>query len=365
MSDYADKREKILRTVQALLAQADHPNTSPTEAETFRNKAEALMFKFRIDEAMLGVEDKAKYSIKPVMREWFVAGSESEFYNQFYWLATECIRHVDGLYTYRWGMMEGQGHGLIVKAYGYESDLLFALQLFTACRITFSARLEPKVDPNESDEDNVYRLRQAGIERDRIAVLMGWAQPGDPDKRKRGKSRWADPIDVAEGVEAAKRLASGAMKASTLFKRACKARGEDPSILLGKGNSVATYRESFANGFVDQIRTRLWRLRNNRGQETGALVLKSRKADVEELFYTDYPERRPKAEGEAKYMPCARCAAAKSGYCRDHKPVKYKAKPVNLAAGQRGSEAANRVDLTGGDSPTGRMSGNDRRSLEG
>src|SRR4051812_5148564 len=47
------KLEAMLRKVRGLLAQADHENTSPAEAQVFRNKAEALMMRYRIDEAML------------------------------------------------------------------------------------------------------------------------------------------------------------------------------------------------------------------------------------------------------------------------------------------------------------------------
>lgn len=369
MSTQTEKLDKMLKVVQALLAQADHPNTTPTEADTFRAKAEALMFKYRIDEAMLGVEDKARYSIVPVMREWAVCRDDSDFYNQMYHLALQCLRHVDGMYTYKWARHPDgitDGYWLVVEAYGYESDLRFAEMLFTSCQMTFSARLEPKVDPTASEADNVYNLRMGGVERTRIAVLMGWAEVGDIKLRTRQKS-W-DPEVSAAAVEAQKRLAYGAGKATKLFRQACAARGEDPDTTgLGKGLNPKTYRESFANAFVDQIRTRFWRLRNARGQETGALVLKSRKEDVKELLYQHHPELRPDPNPEptAKYMPCARCAAAKSGYCREHKPLKQRAKPVNYAAGARGEEAANRVDLTGGSHPTNAASGASTTALEG
>lgn len=369
MSEQSDKLAKMLTIVQSLIAKADSTEF-PEEAESFRNKAEALMFKYRIDEAMLGTEDKARYSIKPMMSVWPVAEMDSEFRNQFYWLAKACTDHVDGLITYKWGRhpdADIPGQWLLAEAYGYESDLLYAAMLFTSCRITFSARLEPKVVATESDEDNVYRLRNAGIERDRIAVLMGWAHADDIAKRKYGKSNWAGPEDVAAGIESAQRLAKGAMKASAMFKRACKARGEDPSHVMGKGNSVSTYRSSFAEGFVQQIRTRLWRLQNARGQEAGALVLRSRKADVFELYYVNHPDERPSAVKRAFSEPCPRCIAAKSGHCREHRPIgRLKDKPHNSNAAARGSEVANRVDLTGGNSPTPRAANAARPSqLEG
>ncbi len=44
---------RAVRRVTALLAYADHPNTDPIEAKTFRAKAESLMQQYRIDEVAL------------------------------------------------------------------------------------------------------------------------------------------------------------------------------------------------------------------------------------------------------------------------------------------------------------------------
>ena len=44
----------IIETVEKLYAQANHPSTPPVEAQKFREKAEALMVKYSIDQMMLG-----------------------------------------------------------------------------------------------------------------------------------------------------------------------------------------------------------------------------------------------------------------------------------------------------------------------
>ena len=60
-------REDMIAKVQALWAQADHPNTSPIEAATFRMKATDLMAKYQIDEIVLAEAQGGEEAITFVM----------------------------------------------------------------------------------------------------------------------------------------------------------------------------------------------------------------------------------------------------------------------------------------------------------
>jgi hypothetical protein len=198
---------------------------------------------------------------------------------------------------------------------------MFGELLFTSARVEFSRRLEPTVDRTKSDHENAYVLRHAGLEGRRIAELL-W---GENTKSNRSKAR-------------------------RYFEEEARRRGEDPRPLMGQSNSVKVYRETYADAFVSELWSRLWRMRQERAEESHALVLKGAKNAVEEEFYAKYPQFRPSAELPASIMhkDCEKCKKAKSGYCRDHaylKPRKEKERRYNYTAYERGQAAARAVDL--------------------
>src|SRR2546430_17016881 len=54
---------KLMSRVRALLTQAEHPNTSQTEAEAFTARASELMAKYGIDTAMLAERTEVRESV--------------------------------------------------------------------------------------------------------------------------------------------------------------------------------------------------------------------------------------------------------------------------------------------------------------
>lgn len=339
--------EPMLRKVQGLLRQADHPNTGPTEAQTFRRKAEALMMKYRIEEAMLAEAPGA--DIDPEWQTFDVCNSRSEYRYYYRALVDYVSEHVgvrcrikherdsaSGSYVYR------------ADVVGFEGDLHMWEMLYTSCMLAFQTRLEPGYDPSLSDQINAYNMRKAGMEGWRIAVAI-WGERGKSD--------------------------ANLYKARRLFKLEALARGEDPSELLGQGNRMALYRENYANGFVSELR---WRLSDMRTAREGSheLLLAGRKERIDEAFYERYPDARPPAplppgEGEEEgeegqeggvgrnhargtYVDpradCEKCQKAKSGYCRDHSYLRPSTarsyRNTYHAAGDRaGRQAARSVDL--------------------
>lgn len=311
------KLDDMLRKVQALLAKADHPNTPVPEAETARNLAEALMTKYRIDETSAAKRGEVP-GFKPEWRTFVVCGYGSEFVNVYRSMASSIIHHVGAKAVTKY--VDGN---VVCEAVGYASDLRMAEVLYTSAMLAFQQRLEPKYDPTQSEQVNAYRMRSAGMEGWRIAEAIY----GRTDKALRPKVR-------------------------AMFKAEAVLRGEDPSVLLGKGNSVKLFRESYAKGFEQEIWSRLYRMRSARGAEATGLVLASREEDVKEAFYEKYPHYRPAPAGTKaignEQSECAKCKAAKSGYCRDHsylKPRAYNAPRVNDAAFRRGVDAAAAADL--------------------
>lgn len=282
--------ESKMATVRALLDTADsyRAEGNTAAADTYQGKAEALMRKYRIEQEDIIASDPA--AVKPIQMDMDLAGYGSAYRSQYHamwhWIAQHCevLQWSEYVYT------EG-GYLLRTHVVGYEEDVRYAEMLFTSARLVFMERLEPKIDPNATDQVNVYRLRSAGLERIRIAYMM-W---GNTDKVFLGR-------------------------VGRLYKAECDARGEQ-AMLSGRGVTGKAYREQYAEQFVNTLHTRLWQARHAAG-EGGGLVLHGRKERVREAFYTFYPNQRPKPElptGTDQEEPqCAACAKSKRGACREH-----------------------------------------------
>lgn len=328
----------ILKKVQGLLAVADDPATSPEAAENYRTKAEAMMFKYRIEEAMLGTATSSNpLRPVPVWRTFRIAKVGSEWRHHYQRIAVAALAHVDAK-----AVVEYEDGWYVINAVGYESDLRFAELIFTAGMLAFGTKLEPKYDPTLSDQVNAYNMRSAGWEGHRIA-----------------KAIWGDDAKALR------------VKARNLFRKECVARGENPDGLVGRGVSVAQFREDYADGFASEFWSRLWRMRMEHAQDERGLVLASRKSDVEEALYVRYPHLRPAPAGaEKQYVDpqenCAKCKNAKSGYCRDHSylrpsQARPRAASYSAAGAQRGRAAARTVDL--GATHTPRAASAERTSI--
>lgn len=260
------KLEDMMRKINALLARADHPNTPEAEAESARAMAERLMVKYRIDEEELmasGALDME--ATRPGHTTIDVCMYASPYLNQYWSLAFWAATHTGCRINSLWRTSPDDSVWLQAVIVGYEADIRYATTLFTNARIIFGDRMEPKVDPTMSDEDNVYRLRSAGIERIKIARIMGWGSTG-----------------------------SATAKVTRLYKRACEARGE-AAVLTGRSNSVSAYKDGYASGFLTEFSTRLRLARSAASDVTSGreLVLANRQERVDEEFYRMYPDKRP------------------------------------------------------------------------
>lgn len=357
MSIQSVKLDAMLRRVQALLRQADHPNTPPTEANVFRAKAEALMMAYRIDEAMLVSESGG--GIKPKWSELDVCDERSEFSEYYRSICLSVINHVEVRGVIRRRKLDPDGDRFSTRVHrcfyvGFDSDLRIVGALFTSAQLAFQTRLEPRYDPELSDQVNAYIMRRAGMEGWRIASLL-W---GNRDEKNLYKAR-------------------------RLFKKEALERGEDPSELLGQGNSMRTFRDSYAYGFARELEARLLLMRHARGANSAELALAGRKEAIDEAFYERYPEYAPpkplptgpateedtegsgegqeRAKGELyrnharttytdPRATCEKCQKAKSGYCRDHAYLRpstprYREVQIHPAGLKRGREAARSLDL--------------------
>lgn len=299
----ADKA--MLSKVRSLLDKAESTEF-PAEAETYRAKAEELMMKYRIEEEEMLAKDQFALTPVPFDIQLFPYGSayQGHYLNIFGSIA----RHTGIRVRYQY-VRTTEGHVAMAQGVGYEGDVEYAEMLFTAARMVFADRLEPKINVELSDQVNVYRLRSAGMERVRIADIM-W---GNTDK-----------VFLA--------------RVGRLYKAECAQRGE-VAALSGRGVTGAAYREQYSAEFVFKLGDRLRQARDSAGRAGGTLVLAGREERITEAFYQRFPDMRPIAElGQASApKPCERCKKTKNG-CADHK-VKQSNKDYFSTAAMRGREA--------------------------
>ena len=322
--------DNILRRVSALMAKADS-SEFPEEADALRTKAEALMFKYRIDETMMAsatVGQAQSGGVAPVWRTVWICRVSGEFANTYRYMAASALGHVDAKYVVKYvpNPEDGNHTWIMAEAVGYDSDLRYAELLYTSMHLGFAGKMEPRYDPTKSDAENAYLMRSAGMEGHRIAAAI-WGDDSKPNR----------------------------VKARKLFAQHASSIGEDPSALLGKGNSVKVYRESYAEAFEAEMWSRLNRMRISHG-DSGEMVLASRKMAVEEAYYERFPNRRPGTTTKATAIggrdTCDKCKKAASGYCREHQWMKprtarYVERPYSSAGAARGRVAARSVDLGG------------------
>lgn len=321
--------QAMIKKVSALLATADSlQESNPEAAANYRAKAEEMQRKYRIaEEELLATDATVAASLAPEWTEVVVTSISSPFrrtYQYLWWWAAE---HA--------GIEERTvrvGSEWISYACGYAGDLRMAEVLFNAARLVFQERMEPKVKPELGDQVNAYRLREAGIERNRIAQILWGASLG------------------SDGQVAHRKVAK-------LYKAECEARGVDPKI-QGRGTNVADYRKAYAESFQSEFWWQLNKARNAADKTGGALQLPGRAERVKEAFWTKYPELRPSKEVAVREEPkeCERCKKAKSGHCRDHRPMsqaehdrlnRFRRSASGRAGAAAGTAAAREVEVGG------------------
>lgn len=176
---------------------------------------------------------------------------------------------------------------------GYDLDLRYTEFLCTASHLMFATRITPTWDENRSEADNIFFMRNAGIERREIA-------------------------DRAWGYGAGK-LAKNRSKVQRVYLRECATRGEEARA-TGLGFDTRTYREAYADSFVTALTRRLREARDA-ANSTGALpTLHGRAQRVQDAYNELFPPA-PVADVQPWVDPRAACtkkACQEGRACRDH-----------------------------------------------
>jgi hypothetical protein len=310
----ARNMEDMLTMIAALVANADDERLGEATRAAYREKAESLMRKYRIEEESLIASDPG--SIEPTMFEVEVSSLDSSFHEYHEALWYYVAQHCGIRYAYRW---DSARRGYLAQAVGYETDLRYASFLFQSAKLMMIAKLEPKVDPKLSDKENIYRLRSAGIDRQTIAEQVFG---------KRGH---------AEGL-----------KVGQIYKEACAEKGEEAAV-SGRNVNAKTYRIAYAQEFTRRFAQRLRDARDAADAIGGVIELAGRQERVDEAFYTRFPSQRPKPASNTPQAPAKgrKSRAVKSWTKSDEaRWQRFNNSPAAVAAHEAGRAAADSVQIS-------------------
>jgi hypothetical protein len=261
--------EKVLETVRRLVALANDEGTTQAERDAAFARADRLMTQHAISEAMVraarGREEREQPSVKAAYRLW---DAGTEFDTQWSTLVSSLARH---------NRVRALHHSMRPGTYtlvGFPDDISYFEIIWTGAYLTFAAKMTPVWNASETEQENVYRLKEAGVKWRKIAEM--------------GEFQWPDGGLLIR-----------------MYKRQCKALGVPAT---PQTQRHAAYRNSYAEAFVSQISYRIrlqTEVRAGQVKDTpGAeLALRDRSADVAEKVYELFPELRPpSAEEYAKLV---------------------------------------------------------------
>lgn len=330
--DWFDKLRSIMEYVESqersaarYLAEGDleHHKEYLQSAQNYREMAEKLMAKFRIDQADLLARDELTET--PFNKAFVLLGDDRNTtfdgwcYTLFQQIAEHCECKTYGLY--KWDP-ESRRTRLQVTIVGYANDVQYAELLWTSAYLAFTAHVDPRPNPELSERENIYRMRKSGMPRKDVAALL-WGQ-------------WTH---------------SNSAKVGRIFKEEAARRGEDASAMT-RGFDHEVYREAYAREFVWTVTDRLREARDAALSSGGAVSLHGRAEKVLEAFYTVFPELRPKPPSEVvvedeetnngKKRVAKRKGPTAAQMKREHR--RYYSPSARAGAGA-GVEAGRKVDI--------------------
>lgn len=317
--------QRTMARIQKLITLSEHPNTGEAEARTFRAKAEELMREYRVQEEELiaTTPDAAT----PQMHNMWVCYVEHErataarnskrvsFANHYMNLLWYACQHAGVRVSFNYDRDAEGRRGYSAALVGYEGDLRLAEMLYSAARITFAEKIAPTYLPELSKEENVYRLRSAGITRRRVAEIV-----------------------YGEDTHAAH------AKVAKVYKSECERRGEEPA-LDGRGVSAQLFREEYANAFIVTFSDRLQAAADAADATGGALVLHGRKERVDEAFYSYFPQHRPQAVAKAEKAPATKSREPRKWTGKDEAAYQRRQSAAAQAGRSAGRRAAQSVEI--------------------
>jgi hypothetical protein len=283
----ADKREKILARVRALLAKADS-TTFVGEADAFRQKADELMAIYAIEQWQLrAAAERDARGGQPEKRDFDWSWTRrSAFRESLDRMFEDVLRHCRCVPVKDKASWK-DGH---IPVIGLPSDLDYADLLFTTLLLQLVAQIDPQPQAALSLEENVALLREAGLDWQETVVRLlkaglldaRYGLPAKDDHPHPSRSRHRRRPNWYQRT---------APKLSALYHSYCRREGRPAAKIDAK-----RYRQSFADGFVSEISSRLWRMEKKVATDNPmALALTDIYRANRQAVYDFFPELAPHA----------------------------------------------------------------------
>ena len=256
--------EKILTRVQKLLDKANADGTTEAERQLLLDKADELMIKHSIDDAMLMATLTKEERRKPVAEKFHAADANAPHWEKF----RTVLMMIADLHRVR-SAFHYSGDVTLV---GFHEDVEYVKMKWLNVYLHFSQTINPRWNTGISPEQNAYNFHRSGT---------AWTEV-EQIAREHGCS-WN-----------IKQLRAG-------YRRYCESIGEEPRRMTQRNFA---YKESFADAFRTRICTRISELieqRNNMASEAGALVaVKDLGIEVDALYYSIFPNLDPENQRLAR-----------------------------------------------------------------
>jgi hypothetical protein len=250
--------EKILSRVQKLLDKANAEGTTEAERQSFLDKADELMIKHGIEEAMLMAAMSKEDRRKPISERFHAADVNAPHWEKFrtVLLMIANLHRVRSAFHY-----DGD-----VTLVGYFEDVEYVKMKWLNVYLHFSRTINPEWDNRLGPEQNAYNFHRSG-------------------------TPWTD----VEVIARAKGCTWNIKQLRAGYRRHCESIGEEPRRMTQRNFA---YKESFADAFRTRICTRIAELiedRNKQTSEAGALVaVKDLGIEIDDLYYSLFPNLDPR-----------------------------------------------------------------------
>lgn len=265
--------EDKLERIRNLIAKAQGTDNEH-EAATFQEAAERLMLKYSVEEWQLSQTRNASAS-KPVTKDKiFVCPTGHHCEMSLAQLALQLGRHLNVSVIFNHLGLKHNLPGLDVTAtaIGFPEDLRMWESIFTILHLQLLGQIDPKVNPKDTFDSNVFRLHAAGIKWPEIARRMNAA------------AEQAAILTTATLWETVKWPDGGRLKRAA--RREALSLGEEyVAITSPKG-----YQRTFASSFVTTVMARFRKARETESNAGTALVLRDKFQVVADLQAELYPD---------------------------------------------------------------------------
>lgn len=276
--------ERILERVRLLLARADHPNTPAPEAELALERANMMMVKHAIDEAILRSKQSESERKKPTSITISLGkDGVGEFWPMLRTILTEIAR------ANRCSAVIGVGGGYNNEVFGFSEDVSWVEMLYTSIYFHFISKVNPKWDTAKDYDENVYNFKVAGYKwYDINNVSM---RNGGPDARIMEES-WTGMMRPTMKIKSSM---------ITAYKRHAKKIGDNNLVATGSHDE---FRRQFSESYKSTVCYRLRRQAREASNEAersegGVVALRDVTQAVNEALWARYPHLSPEGQEKA------------------------------------------------------------------